>query len=581
MSGRLKSGPKPSRLAEAQFLLSRGEIAKAKSLLQTIRRNDPDYPRALNALGLIARQNGDGETALRLLGKAVALRPADPELRSNLGNLLARAGRLSEARRELETAVTLAPQIAGLHNNLGQVLQKLEEPEAAANAYARAAGLEPRQALFLANWGSALADLGELEAAEETLRRATRLDPRLAEAWSNLGLLQSRRRAWNEALENLETAARLAPKNPRIWVNLSTVRRAFGRLADARAAAATAIALAPGLPDAHQALAAAGRLEDSAGEIQRLESLLADDRLTDKDRSNCAYALGKLLDDAGHYDRAFAAYAEANRCQRRRFDAAATATAFQSLTDRFGTGFVREHAAAASQSEQPVFVIGMPRSGTTLVEQIIASHPQAAGAGELPLFEQFRLACEKSPPSPERIGAFVLDYLQELQRYGADAQRVVDKRPFNFQNLGLIRAVFPKARIVHCRRDPRDTCLSIFFTNFNDQHAFSTGLDDIAAFYDLYAELMGRWRETFPEALYELSYEDLIAEPEAEIRRLIAHLGLDWDPACLAFDRNLRPVDTPSDWQVRQPIHAGSIGRWRHYERHLAPLLQNLIAIPG
>ena len=217
-----------------------------------------------------------------------------------------------------------------------------------------------------------------------------------------------------------------------------------------------------------------------------------------------------------------------------------------------------------------------PRSGTTLTEQIIASHQAAAGAGELPHFERYLNQLADAAPDQARLAACAADYLAGLDHKAPGALRAVDKRPFNFLCLGLIRLVFPAARIIHCRRDPRDTCLSIYFTNFAEQHAFSTRLGDIGAFYGLYREVMEHWRRLLPGAIYEVDYERLVSDQESESRRLIAHLGLDWDQACLAFHLNQRPVDTPSDWQVRQPIHSRSIGRWQHYEQHLGPLLEAL-----
>ncbi len=570
-------------LARAQDLHRRGDLVAARALYEKIGKRHPDYPRALHYLGLIAHQSGDSQKAVRLIKKASGLSPKDPEMRSNLGNALARLGRLDEARRELERAVALAPDFAGGFNNLGLVLRKMGQPDRAADAFAEAVRLMPRQALLYANWGSALAEMNELAAAQEKLEQAVTLSPKNAEAWNNLGLLQSRRRLWDDALVSLEKAADLSPKTATVWVNLSNVERAFGRLDKARKAAETALDLSPSLPDAHQALAAAGQPESAAAEIERLEQLLASPALTRSERSNCHYALGKLLDETGTYRRAFTAFAAANQQQADQVDLEAVEARFAELTRRFDPAFVERLAGLADPSERPVFVIGMPRSGTTLVEQIIASHPEAAGVGELGNLEGYLTAIEQSAddPAPDDLRGYIQDYQATLDRLGGSARRVVDKRPFNFMAVGLILALFPNAKILHCRRDPRDTCLSIFFTNFNEQHAFSTRLEDIGHFYRLYADLMDRWRTLFPDRLYELDYVRLVQDQEAETRALIQHIGLDWDPACLAFHRTLRPVDTPSDWQVRQPLYDSSVGRWRHYEAELSPLLAALAPLLG
>lgn len=569
---------KASVFAKAHELHRRGDLKRARALYEQVGKRDPDYPRALHYQGLIAHQSGDSRKAVRLIGKALTLTPKDPEMRSNLGNALARLGRLEEARRELERAVALAPDFAGGFNNLGLCLRKLGQPERAAEAFAQAVRLMPRQALLYTNWGAALAEMGQLEAAEGKLQQAIAIDPKLADAWNNLGLVQSRQRSWDAALASLEKAADLAPKAANVWVNLSTVERAFGRLERARITAEKAITLAPNLPDAHQALAAAGRSSSAEVEIGRLERLLKEAPLTPAERSNLNYALGKLLDEVGAYPQAFAAYQAANKNQILPFDPDATAARLDALTGRFDAAFVDRLAGLASSSERPVFVIGMPRSGTTLVEQIIASHPEAAGAGELSNMERYLRSFEETAgePTADQITGFINEYLETLERYGPGATRIVDKRPFNFLAVGMILALFPKARIVHCRRDPRDTCLSIFFTNFAEKHGFSTRLEDIGHFYRLYAALLQRWQRLFPGRLFEIDYRLLVENQEQESRRLIAHLDLEWDEACLTFHRNLRPVDTPSDWQVRQALHDRSLGRWRHYEAELAPLLEGL-----
>ncbi len=556
----------------------RGDLAKAKALYGRVGMAHPDYPRALHYLGLIAHQTGDSAQGVRLISRALALTPKDAEMRSNLGNALARCGRLQEARDELEKATALAPGFAGAHNNLGLVQRKLGDPEAAAGSFERAVQLAPGQPLLYSNWGTALAEAGQLTAAREKLEQAIKLNPGHADAWSNLGLVHSRLRAWDEAVRCLNKALELAPEAAGVWVNLSNVERAFGRMSEARKAAAKAIELAPGLPDAHQALASAGRFEEAEREITGLEAVLKRGDLTPKDRINCSYALGKLLDGAGQFDRAFAAYAAANAEQAQPVEIADSVTRFDRLIARFDRDLLDRLADVGNPSERPIFVVGMPRSGTTLVEQIIASHGAASGAGELPHFEGYLKAFEaaKGGSRAALLGDFAQDYLARLDRRGERALRTVDKAPFNFLCLGLIRLVFPKARIVHCRRDPRDTCLSIFFTNFAEHRSFTTRLADIGAYYACYKRLMEQWRQLFPEGFFEIAHETLVRDQEGETRRLLGYLGLPWDERCLSFHETLRPVDTPSDWQVREPIHTRSLGRWRHYERHLAPLLEAL-----
>jgi hypothetical protein len=234
---------------------------------------------------------------------------------------------------------------------------------------------------------------------------------------------------------------------------------------------------------------------------------------------------------------------------------------------------------AGLPSERPAFVFGMPRSGTTLAEQILASHPQVHGAGEV-LFWQFAADAECGSGPEQRMAticALGRQYLASFEGLPAEAVRVIDKLPSNFKNLGLIHAALPAARFIHLERHPLDTCLSIYFQGFTAAHAYATDLTDLAHYYREYRRLMAHWRATLPpHLLLEVRYESLVDDPEHWGRRMLAHLGLSWDPRCLEFHLTDRPVLTASSWQVRQPIGKGSIGRWRHYERYLEPLREAL-----
>jgi len=254
----------------------------------------------------------------------------------------------------------------------------------------------------------------------------------------------------------------------------------------------------------------------------------------------------------------------------------------------FGAEFFARTDRAGSQSELPVFIVGMPRSGTTLVEQILASHPMVHGAGELDYMRRImqtlpeRLGVQRPIPEcaanidtalAERIAE---EHLQHLREHSASALRITDKTPSNFLRLGLIALLFPKARIIHCQRDPLDTCLSCYFLRFGQGQAFAYDLDDLGRYYRDCARLMEHWRRVLPSPLLEVPYEALVADQEGWSRRLIAFLGLDWDDRCLAFYRSERQVKTASVWQVRQPVYASSIGRWRRYAKHLGPLFAAL-----
>ena len=300
-------------------------------------------------------------------------------------------------------------------------------------------------------------------------------------------------------------------------------------------------------------------------------------------------------DDAGDYDVAFGHYKAGNDLKKAAslYQADATSTYVDRVIATFGTEFFARMDRAGSQPELPVFIVGMPRSGTTLVEQILASHPQVHGAGELDYMRQITQALPERL-APDSVGGqqtfpecaakidtalaerIAEEHLQHLREHSASALRITDKTPSNFLRLGLIALLFPKARIIHCQRDPLDTCLSCYFLRFGQGQAFAYDLDDLGRYYRDYARLMEHWRRVLPSPLLEVPYEALVADQEGWSRRLIAFLGLDWDDRCLAFYRSERQVKTASVWQVRQPVYASSIGRWRRYAKHLGPLFAAL-----
>jgi tetratricopeptide (TPR) repeat protein len=317
-----------------------------------------------------------------------------------------------------------------------------------------------------------------------------------------------------------------------------------------------------------------------------MEFLLNDKQLTDHDREKIHYALGKIYDDCKEYDKAFAHYQRANTLQGEHFNY--NRATQERWTDNTITFFDRDyfakHAHLGTRIQRPIFIIGMPRSGTTLTEQILASHPQVAGAGELVYFSciagNLPYLLGNKDPYPYFYRALdghvcekiISHYLALLDRHSTTDRFVTDKMPFNYQNLGLIRLLFPDAPIIHCRRDPLDVCLSIYFQFFRSEHDYATDLLNIGHKYMQYARLMAHWRKVLPGPFMESRYDELIANQELCSRELVAFCGLDWDESCLAFYNKQRDVRTASDWQVRQPLYSGSVRRWQHYEKYLGPL---------
>ena len=303
------------------------------------------------------------------------------------------------------------------------------------------------------------------------------------------------------------------------------------------------------------------------------------------------HAAAKIANDVGRYDEAFEFAAAAGRYSGKDFDAVGLARRFEGLKKLFSAEFFAGRESSGDASKQPVFIVGMPRSGTTLTEQIIASHPQASGAGELGAFQVLAKSLGYLTPSlrnkdadegefARRVGALrekeihaaAGEYLSTLRRVGGDGRRIVDKMPQNFQFAGLIALLFPNAKIIHCRRNPLDTCISCFMSHFVEGHDYSTDLEMLGSYYRQYAALMEHWRQALPIPIHEVRYRVLVADTEGEARKLIAFIGLEWDPACLRYYESKQPIFTNSRVQVRQPVYTSSVERWRRYERHIGPL---------
>lgn len=510
----------------------------------------PGYPDALNNLAISLSEQGRLEEAGEACAEAIESRPDFPPIRITLGNLRRRQGRLEEAVEAYREAVSLAPGNALAQGSLGAALREVGRLEEAEAACRRAVELAPHQAEAQVVLGTVLLARNEGEGALAAFRKAADLNPGHAEARLDLAAALFRLGRAEEALEAYREAGAISVAAARARDGLGVVLLAVGRLVEARAAFREALDLDPHLAVTWYNLSSAGEKFTPADQAA-MEGLLKQESLPDKGRSALHFALGDLHDRAGRLAEAFEHYRQGNELRHRSFDADGHDRRVEAIVAAFPAGafagWTREGA-----SELPVFVVGMPRSGTSLVEQIAASHPMVFGAGELDAVAGLE---------PDGAAA----HLARLQALAPWAARVVDKTPNNFLHLGAIARMFPGARVIHCRRDARDTALSCYQQNFAAGHAWTARMAGIARYHAAYLRLMAHWREVLPLPLLEIAYEDLVAEPEGQSRRLVEFLGLPWDPACLEFHKTERLVRTASAAQVRQPIHGGSVGRWKAY----------------
>jgi tetratricopeptide (TPR) repeat protein len=579
------------------LLFARGKVQEAAEYYREATRLQPGHAEAHNNLGVMLAEQKLPNEAAKCYREALGLRPDFPVAHNNLGNALRALGQPADAIPCFQRALRLVPAYPEAHNNLGVALADLGRQEEAIVCYREALRLKPDYAQAHNNLGNALRDLGKGEEAVPCFREAIRLWPGYTEAHNNLGVALRDLGQFPEAVACYREAIRLQPDYADAHNNLADVLLDHGELAEALAQSQEALRLQPDHAQALYCLgqlAAQGLVEFPEGQLERVRTLLTAPGLKPTDASLLHFALANVLNYQAHYDEAFAHYEQANALRRRvlqqsgkSFDRREHDRRFHLLLEFFTPEFFQRSRSLGLATEVPVFIVGMPRSGTSLVEQILSHHPAAFGAGELKEMGDLVVALPRLLRSakgyPECLEdldkdtarRLAAEYLQGLERLGGTTPRVTDKMPDNFRHLGLIATLFPQARIIHCRREALDVCLSCFFQNFRVLY-YTWDLEDLAFYYRRYEQLMAHWRAVLPLRICEVAYEDLVADQEGVSRRFVEFCGLEWDDRCLAFEENRRPVQTASKLQVRRPVYASSVGRWRRYAAHLEPLRQAL-----
>jgi tetratricopeptide (TPR) repeat protein len=485
--------------------------------------------------------------AVNYLQDLVALKPRDATALNNLGAALSKVGRYPEAKVQFRKAIAREPGHRDAHGNLG--------------------------AIYLA--------CGQFFEAENSLRRAIEARPADVERRCDLGRTLVNLGRLREARAQFERVLKVASLHSEALVGMGLIARMEGRFDEAGALFERALEANPNSPAACAALAGIGRM--TASQVSWLERAekIATSGISPVEEATVRFAIGKYYDDVRNFERAFNNFKHANELLKTLADKYQPDVATRFADDLIRV-YTRESLASAagstSDSMKPVFVVGMMRSGTSLVEQIIASHPAAAGAGELPFWNDAVRkydALMRQEPLPGSLRRQLEEgYLQALARHSVDASRVVDKAPINSNYLGVIHSVFPNARIIYMRRDPIDTCLSCYFQPFSAALNFTMDLSDLAHYYREHQRLMAHWRAVLPaETILDVPYAELVADQEGWTRKILDFIGLEWDQGCLDFHTTTRPVVTASYWQVRQRIYNDSVQRWRHYRKFIGPLL--------
>ncbi|MFH0934229.1 MAG: sulfotransferase, partial [Pseudomonadota bacterium] len=577
-----------SNLGIAYF--DRKDYDKAEACQQRALAIDPDFAPSLNNLGSIWRERKNNENALAWYRKAAAANPNYLEPLSNLGALLLEEDRIPEATETLQKALQLNPNFAEAVCNMGGVHLALEQHEAALAKFRRALELRPEYLEAQMGLAKTLQASDSLDEAEQAALRALRIDGNNAKTHVLMGGIHTEASRPEQAEAEFDRALALDPDSDEALLGLGHLCVENGDLERAEELFRRSLALKPdNVPARIQLIQTAKVKPGDENFAALLELQRGGDQLSDNRKLSLHFALGKCYDDTKDYDKAFPNYLAGCKIKRARFDYKPDASArqFAELAEIFSKDYIDKLRGSGNPSDLPIFVLGMPRSGTTLTEQIIASHPDVYGAGELP--DLLRVAHRKTHPDttsfPENLryldqatlSAWGNEYVAGLRARAPDAKHITDKMPANFLAVPLIHLMLPNAKIIHVNRNPVDTCVSCFTRLFHRKQEHTYDLAELGRYYADYARMMDHWRKVLPRgAFLDIVYEDIVADQEGQARRLLEFCGLEWDDACLDFHKTKRQVRTASVTQVRQPIYTSSVERWRKYEKFLGPLLDEL-----
>lgn len=528
-------------------LLKQKKDAEALACLEEAVKALPNDVNVWNQIGLALNHLERYDEAHAAFEKALGLKPDGVDIYANIGDNLNDAARFEESLPWLEKALAINPKARAARINRVIALVELQRSDEAEVALDELIAEGEKTPQILHCYSQSLHARGELKEAKRVLTQILEIDPTYVPALNAMGSTYVEYGKFDEAQAMFDQALAIDPDNPGAWASLVTVRKMTP--ADRPWLEKAERLVAKGLPKTRE--------------------------------SGLRFSMGKFCDDTKDYDNAFAHYHRGNELKKT-FGKPYQREHHQALIDHlvhaYNIQVMHTRQPGSNESIRPVLIVGMPRSGTSLTEQILASHPDTFGAGELRYWGQqmegHRKAICTASFDEALVRAAGEGYLAELQTHSETALRVVDKMPGNFMSVGFIHSVFPDARILHTMRNPVDTCLSIYFQNFNLGHTYASDLEDLAVYYRQYHRLMAHWRRVMPKDRFlELPYEQLVEDQEGWSRKIIEFIGLPWDERCLEFYKTDRKVGTASNWQARQPIYKTSKERWRNYEQHVGPLL--------
>jgi len=499
-----------------------------------------------------------------------------------------KAGKPQEADRVFREVLAKDSEHYQANYALGMLYHQHGRNDLALPLIKKSVEIRPDIFAGLINLGMIQRDEGLFADSRINLERAVTLQPDSATAHVTLGLLLMDLAEFDLAMKEVESGLRLDPDNPLMHARMGMLRQARGEIDAAASCFRKVVELEPDNLDAHRSLIFLQKQSKYNDSIRWMENSFRSAETSDKNRILLGYTLGKAFDDLGEYDKAFDCLYTAHQVQRQSFSYSEDQqkVSFKRHKQELGPEFLGHCKEHAVTDDTPVFVLGMPRSGTTLIEQILASHPLAYGAGEVEYIRFFAVAAERftrkpfpmdiQKVSPQLLREAGQAYIENLKLNAGQALRVIDKLPHNFLRVGLIAAMLPNAKIILCERNALDNCLSIYQHFFGQAHAYASDLTALGHYYLLFQDLMEWWEEILPGHMYRVSYEQLVSDTENQVRQLLKYCELPFHENCLSFHKTRRQVKTPSASQVRQPVYQNSIGRWKNYEQHLGPLKEAL-----
>ena len=562
----------------------RGEMGAAVKSYEQAISIQPDYVEAHNNLGVILQELGQLDEAAKCYEKAIGIQPDYVEVHNNLGNILNELGQTEEALNSYKQALSINPYYADAQNNIGIIYQEIGQLDEAAKCYEKAIVINPKYAEAHNNLGISLYALGQNDGAINSYKQALSINPYYADAHYNLGISLYALGQNDGAINSYKQALSINPDYADAYCNIGIILQELGQSDEALNCYVHALAIQPDNAQFHRNLALMKRYKDGDTQLSHIQSLLSRKGLSQSERINFCFALAKAYEDLGDKGELFKVLNKGNQLRKEELGYAIESDLDKhAIYRKLFRSEVKKSSSYEPPAVRPIFIVGMPRSGTTLVEQIISSHRGVFGAGELstldnlitPIFDDYLI--HKSIFSEKNFLSIRQEYLKNLSSLNISESIITDKMPTNFENIGFILNAFPEAKIVHLKRDAMAICWSIYLRYFpSESLGFPYNMEDLARFYNSYTEMMAFWHELFPNQIYDISYESLTTNQEDETKKLLEYCELDWDEKCLKFHTNKRAVRTASSLQVKEKMYQGSSEAWIKYESYLKPLIKAL-----